>query len=90
MHFKTHSVALLKICIAARNFIITSRVEPLNRKLPPEHPVVFDRNGRPLTTSAGPYNEGDDVVLNCRVEGVKFEFSHINADMIFSLAVYKC
>ncbi|XP_071454107.1 neural cell adhesion molecule 1-like [Hetaerina americana] len=41
--------------------------------VPPEHPVVFDRNGRALTTSAGPYNEGDDVILNCRVEGGKPE-----------------
>ncbi|XP_071454106.1 neural cell adhesion molecule 1-like [Hetaerina americana] len=41
--------------------------------VPPEHPVVFDKNGRPVTTSAGPYNEGDDVILNCRVEGGKPE-----------------
>ncbi|XP_046402155.1 uncharacterized protein LOC124168089 [Ischnura elegans] len=41
--------------------------------VPPEHPIVFDKNGKAVTTSAGPYNEGDDVILNCRVEGGKPE-----------------
>lgn len=38
----------------------------------PEHPVVLNRWGRQLNgTLLGPKEEGDDIVLNCRVIGGK-------------------
>ncbi|KAJ9597412.1 hypothetical protein L9F63_011733, partial [Diploptera punctata] len=40
---------------------------------PPEHPTVIDHWGRQLNTTVGPHNEGDDVILTCRVIGGKPE-----------------
>ncbi|CAK1602643.1 unnamed protein product [Parnassius mnemosyne] len=38
--------------------------------VPPEKPVVVDRWGRVInTTTLGPHEEGDDVLLTCRVLG---------------------
>ncbi|CAH4012989.1 unnamed protein product [Pieris brassicae] len=38
--------------------------------MPPEKPVVVDRWGRVInTTTLGPHEEGDDVLLTCRVLG---------------------
>lgn len=40
--------------------------------VPPEKPVVVDRWGRVInTTTLGPHEEGDDVLLTCRVLGGK-------------------
>lgn len=48
--------------------------------MPPEKPVVVDRWGRVInTTTLGPHEEGDDVLLTCRVLGGKcyhFIFSY--------------
>ncbi|XP_069700710.1 neural cell adhesion molecule 2-like [Periplaneta americana] len=41
--------------------------------VPPEHPKVIDHWGRQLNTTVGPHNEGDDVILTCRVIGGKPE-----------------
>lgn len=39
----------------------------------PEHPVVLNQWGQQLNSSKlGPKEEGDDIVLNCRVVGGKF------------------
>ena len=35
----------------------------------PEQPVILDRYSRILNGSAGPYEEGDDLTLTCRVTG---------------------
>lgn len=38
--------------------------------IPPEHPMVLNRYGRPLNgTILGPMEEGDDIMLTCRVIG---------------------
>lgn len=38
--------------------------------VPPERPVVVDRWGRVINaTTLGPHQEGDDVLLTCRVLG---------------------
>lgn len=38
--------------------------------VPPEKPVVVDRWGRVINaTTLGPHEEGDDVLLTCRVLG---------------------
>lgn len=40
--------------------------------VPPEKPVVVDRWGRVINaTTLGPHEEGDDVLLTCRVLGGK-------------------
>lgn len=41
--------------------------------VPPEKPVVVDRWGRVInSTTLGPHEEGDDVLLTCRVLGGMF------------------
>ncbi|GLG98679.1 Uncharacterized protein GBIM_05288 [Gryllus bimaculatus] len=45
----------------------------LSRVLPPEQPVVLDHWGRQLNATVGPHDEGDDVMLTCRVIGGKPE-----------------
>lgn len=41
--------------------------------VPPEHPMVLNRYGLPLNgTILGPMEEGDDVMLTCRVIGGKY------------------
>lgn len=37
--------------------------------VPPEYPAIFDRYGRQLNGSLGPYKEGDNISLTCRVAG---------------------
>lgn len=40
--------------------------------VPPEHPLVLNRWGRQLNgTILGPMEEGDDIMLTCRVVGGK-------------------
>ncbi|KAF4525671.1 hypothetical protein B566_EDAN010660 [Ephemera danica] len=39
--------------------------------IPSEQPIVETADGSRLNTTLGPLNEGDDVVLTCRVMGVK-------------------
>ncbi|XP_046433461.1 nephrin isoform X2 [Neodiprion lecontei] len=39
--------------------------------VPPELPAILDRWGRVLNDSVGPYQEGDELLLNCRVIGGK-------------------
>lgn len=44
----------------------------------PEHPVVLNQWGQQLNSSKlGPKEEGDDIVLNCRVVGGKFIFENL-------------
>lgn len=40
--------------------------------VPPELPKIIDHWGRQLNTTVGPHNEGDDVILTCRVIGGEF------------------
>jgi hypothetical protein len=40
--------------------------------VPPELPTIIDHWGRQLNTTVGPHNEGDDVILTCRVIGGEF------------------
>lgn len=37
--------------------------------VPPEKPVILDRYGQHLNDTLGPLNEGEDVILSCRVIG---------------------
>lgn len=40
----------------------------------PEQPVVLDRWGRQLnSTKIGPTQEGEDIILSCRVVGGKID-----------------
>lgn len=40
----------------------------------PENPIILDRWGRVINrTTIGPMEEGDDVILSCRVIGGKYE-----------------
>ncbi|KDR10051.1 hypothetical protein L798_00313, partial [Zootermopsis nevadensis] len=41
--------------------------------VPPELPTIIDHWGRQLNSTVGPHNEGDDVILTCRVIGGKPE-----------------
>ncbi|XP_047986871.1 nephrin [Leguminivora glycinivorella] len=53
-----------------RNTQTTSFRYNLTVVVPPEKPVVVDRWGRVInTTTLGPHQEGDDVLLTCRVLG---------------------
>ncbi|KAM3957695.1 LOW QUALITY PROTEIN: sidestep II transmembrane protein [Aphomia sociella] len=53
-----------------RNTQTTSFRYNLTVVVPPEKPVVVDRYGRVInTTTLGPHEEGDDVLLTCRVLG---------------------
>ncbi|XP_013136105.1 PREDICTED: nephrin-like isoform X1 [Papilio polytes] len=53
-----------------RNTQTTSFRYNLTVVVPPEKPVVVDRWGRIInTTTLGPHEEGDDVLLTCRVLG---------------------
>jgi hypothetical protein len=39
----------------------------------PENPIILDRWGRVINrTTIGPMEEGDDVILSCRVIGGKY------------------
>lgn len=39
----------------------------------PENPIILDRWGRIINrTTIGPMEEGDDVILSCRVVGGKY------------------
>ena len=39
----------------------------------PENPIILDRWGRNINrTTIGPMEEGDDVILSCRVVGGKY------------------
>lgn len=49
----------------------------------PESPVVLDRWGRQLnSTMIGPMQEGEDIILSCRVVGGK-NFSKSNFAILF-------
>lgn len=39
--------------------------------VPSEKPVILNSDGRPITSIAGPYIEGSDAKLICRVHGGK-------------------
>ncbi|KAI5746321.1 hypothetical protein M8J77_002321 [Diaphorina citri] len=39
--------------------------------LPPQYPVVLDKFGRQLNSTIGPQQEGEEVILTCRVVGGK-------------------
>nr|CAD7259735.1 unnamed protein product [Timema shepardi] len=45
----------------------------LTSDVPPEQPAIFDRWGRQLNSTVGPHDEGDDVMLTCRVIGGRKE-----------------
>lgn len=50
----------------------TLSTRPVLDAVPPEHPMVLNRYGRPLNgTILGPMEEGDDIMLTCRVIGGK-------------------
>ncbi|KAF9787601.1 hypothetical protein SFRURICE_001653 [Spodoptera frugiperda] len=56
-------------CFRGSGVASAHRSKLLN-SLPPEKPVVVDRWGRVInTTTLGPHEEGDDVLLTCRVLG---------------------
>lgn len=58
----------------------------LNRLVPPEYPLVLNRWGHQLNgTMLGPMEEGDDIVLTCRVTGGKPRNSI--PSLFFSLAL---
>lgn len=44
----------------------------------PEQPVILDRWGQPLNGSAGPDEEGADLILTCRVTGGKCPHPQLN------------
>lgn len=48
----------------------------------PESPVVLDRWGRQLnSTKIGPMQEGEDIILSCRVVGGKLIFMYKHKDI---------
>uniref|UniRef100_A0A182MD21 Uncharacterized protein n=1 Tax=Anopheles culicifacies TaxID=139723 RepID=A0A182MD21_9DIPT len=52
-------------------------LHPVRTVVLPEQPVVLDRWGRHINgTKLGPKEEGDDVVITCRVSGGKFTHTH--------------
>jgi hypothetical protein len=57
--FLSHEVALL----------LTQRYSFVS--VPPALPTIIDHWGRQLNSTVGPHNEGDDVILTCRVIGGK-------------------
>lgn len=53
-------------------FYISELLFPLHTVLP-ENPIILDRWGRVINrTTIGPMEEGDDVILSCRVIGGKY------------------
>lgn len=51
---------------------VAAAVARMNRLVPPEYPLVLNRWGHQLNgTVLGPMEEGDDIVLTCRVTGGK-------------------
>lgn len=60
-------------CCCHRPSTIPSREKcatPPNGTVPPEPPVILDRWGRVInSTTIGPKEEGDDLLLTCRVVG---------------------
>jgi hypothetical protein len=40
--------------------------------VPPSTPVIYDDFGQEISSVLGPYTEGSDVRLSCRVAGGKF------------------
>lgn len=40
--------------------------------VPPEKPTILDSDGQLITSVAGPYIEGSDAKLICRVRGGKY------------------
>lgn len=64
-----------------------------NRLVPPEYPLVLNRWGHQLNgTILGPMEEGDDIVLTCRVTGGKPRNSIPSHSYIFfiSLLIHNC
>jgi hypothetical protein len=50
--------------------------------VPPELPTIIDHWGRQLNTTVGPHNEGDDVILTCRVIGGElYTISHAEPEL---------
>ena len=39
--------------------------------VPPSLPVIYDGSGAEILSTVGPYIEGSDVLLTCRVSGGK-------------------
>lgn len=64
--------------------------------VPPEYPLVLNRWGRQLNgTILGPMEEGDDIMLTCRVVGGKPRnkfnaFVWLRAIVQWSSAIYGC
>jgi hypothetical protein len=53
----------------------------------PENPIILDRWGRNINrTTIGPMEEGDDVILSCRVIGGEYTLAQfITLHSLFSL-----
>jgi hypothetical protein len=47
--------------------------------VPPALPTIIDHWGRQLNTTVGPHNEGDDVILTCRVIGGELYMQNQNS-----------
>ena len=49
----------------------------------PENPIILDRWGRNINrTTIGPMEEGDDVILSCRVIGGKYLFKFFHPSFV--------
>lgn len=60
-----------------------------NRSVPPEYPLVLNRWGHQLNgTVLGPMEEGDDIVLTCRVTGGKPRNSIVSLQPFLSFFLF--
>ena len=76
LSFYSHSffVYVFSCIILIRPQILEQTTKKLSVVLP-ENPIILDRWGRIINrTTIGPMEEGDDVILSCRVVGGKLIF----------------
>ncbi|XP_054258720.1 nephrin-like [Macrosteles quadrilineatus] len=66
---RRHDEGLYRCRVDFRNTPTRSFRYNLTIVVPPEYPAIFDRYGRQLNGTLGPYKEGDNVSLTCRVVG---------------------
>ncbi|XP_075223861.1 nephrin-like [Lycorma delicatula] len=66
---RRHDEGLYRCRVDFRNTPTRSFRYNLTVIVPPEYPVVMDSSSRPVNTTLGPYVEGSNVSLTCRVTG---------------------
>ncbi|XP_065206080.1 synaptogenesis protein syg-2-like isoform X2 [Planococcus citri] len=66
---RRHDQGVYRCRVDFRNSATRSFRYNLTIIVPPEKPTLYDRFGRQLNKTVGPHDEGDDIMLTCRVIG---------------------